>query len=77
MRAFVLHHQILALWLGVLLINVSVIGAVLWWAVRKRQFSDQDHARYLALEAGIPKEPRKGKHDSVPKTDKKEDECSS
>ena len=29
MRAFVLHHQILALWLGVLLINVSVIGAVL------------------------------------------------
>lgn len=77
MRAFVMHHQILALWLGVLLINVSVIGAVVWWAVRKGQFSDQDHARYLALEASIPKDQREGKHALAPKTDKKEDGCSS
>ena len=34
---------------------LGVIG-VLIWAVRSRQFSNQDHARYLPLSSGISKE---------------------
>jgi nitrogen fixation-related uncharacterized protein len=33
---------------------VSGMVAALVWAVRSHQFQQQDHARYLALESGIP-----------------------
>jgi nitrogen fixation-related uncharacterized protein len=76
MKAFVMHHQILALWLGLFLVNASVIGAVVWWAVRKGQFRDQDHARYLALEASLPSG-KPSAAPAAPATDTKEDQCSS
>lgn len=44
----------LAMWLGFLIIMIAAITLALVWAVRSRQFSNQDRARYLALESGIP-----------------------
>jgi len=35
-------------------VYLSSAVAVLVWAVRTRQFSDQDKARYLPLRSGIP-----------------------
>jgi len=37
----------------------ALIGlcAVLVWAVRSRQFSKQDEARYLPLRSGVPEKP--------------------
>ena len=52
MSALIRHHQILALWIGFLVINGSAIVAALVWAFRAGQFSGQDHARFLAIEAG-------------------------
>jgi len=39
--------------------GVAIVGivAVLVWAVRTGQFADQDRARYLPLESGIPEGP--------------------
>ena len=51
MRALIQHHQILALWIAVFLINGSGIAALFYWALRNGQFSDNEHGRYLALEA--------------------------
>ena len=46
---------------GLLILFVTLTGvalaamvAVLVWAARTRQFSDQDEARYLPLKSGIP-----------------------
>lgn len=41
---------------------VALIGlcAVLVWAVRSRQFSKQDEARYLPLKSGIPEDTQTG-----------------
>jgi nitrogen fixation-related uncharacterized protein len=38
--------------------GIALLGivAVLIWAVRSRQFCDQDSARYLPLKSGIPAE---------------------
>jgi nitrogen fixation-related uncharacterized protein len=44
----------LAMWIAFTVIALGGIIAVLVWAVRARQFSDQNHARYLPLESVIP-----------------------
>jgi cbb3-type cytochrome oxidase maturation protein len=50
------QFQLLILWITVTVVALLGLIAVLVWAVRSRQFSNQDRARYLALESGIPKE---------------------
>ena len=46
----------LLIWIGFLLLMIIALGAVFAWAIRTRQFSNQDRARYLPLESGIPEE---------------------
>ncbi len=48
------HLQILIVWITVTAVILFGLTAILVWAVRTRQFSNQDHARYLPLESGIP-----------------------
>jgi len=43
----------LAMWLGFLAVMITAITAALLWAIRSRQFTNQERARYLALESGI------------------------
>ena len=50
------HLQLLIVWVTVTVVILCGLTAVLIWAVRTRQFSNQDHARYLSLESGIPEE---------------------
>lgn len=47
---------IVYLWIGFLLLMLAGIAGVFWWAVRNRQFADQERARYLPLESGIPED---------------------
>ena len=50
------HDALLLMWItftGVAALGVSI---TLIWAVRSRQFSNQDRSRYLPLTSGIPKE---------------------
>jgi nitrogen fixation-related uncharacterized protein len=47
------YGAFLALWFGFLLIMIIAITAALVWAVRSRQFANQDRARYLPLDSGI------------------------
>ena len=44
----------LFVWLGFLMLMVVCVGSFFLWAVRSGQFSNQDRARYLPLESGIP-----------------------
>ncbi len=44
------------LWVTIAVLMLAGIAAVLVWAVRNRQFSDQDRARHLPLLSGIPEE---------------------
>jgi len=44
----------LYMWLGFLLLMLCSVSAFFLWAIRKGQFSQQDRARYLALQSGIP-----------------------
>lgn len=44
----------LVMWLGFLGVMIAAITVALCWAIRSRQFSDQDRARYLPLQSGIP-----------------------
>jgi len=44
----------LIMWITFTAIALVGVVAVLVWAVRSRQFSDQDHARRLPLDSGIP-----------------------
>lgn len=44
----------LFIWIGFLLLMCGGIALFFLWAIRARQFSHQDRARYLALQAGIP-----------------------
>ncbi|GAW68207.1 hypothetical protein GPEL0_01f4442 [Geoanaerobacter pelophilus] len=44
------------MWIGFLLLMSTALGAVFVWAIRSGQFSNQQRARYLALEAAIPDE---------------------
>jgi len=48
--------HLLILWTTVTVVALLGLIAVLVWAVRTRQFSNQDRARYLPLESGIPEE---------------------
>jgi len=52
------NEYLLIVWLTITVLAVSGMVAALVWAVRSHQFQQQDHARYLALESGIPSEPR-------------------
>jgi nitrogen fixation-related uncharacterized protein len=45
---------LLALWVTFTAVALAGIVAVIVWAVRSGQFADQDRARYLPLESGIP-----------------------
>jgi nitrogen fixation-related uncharacterized protein len=45
---------LVAMWISFTVLALAGIAAVLVWAVRSRQFRDQDRARYLALNSGIP-----------------------
>jgi len=45
---------LLLIWIAFTGIAIAGIIAVLVWAVRTRQFSDQDRARHLPLDNGIP-----------------------
>ncbi len=44
----------LFMWIGFLLLMSCGIGAFFLWGIRSGQFSGQERARYLALQAEIP-----------------------
>jgi len=44
------------IWIGCLFIGMTVAYALFLWGIRNGQFSDQEHARSLALLSGIPRE---------------------
>jgi cbb3-type cytochrome oxidase maturation protein len=44
----------LVLWITFAVVALGGVIAAFVWAVRNRQFSDQDRARYLPLVSGIP-----------------------
>jgi cbb3-type cytochrome oxidase maturation protein len=44
----------LFIWIGFLLLMTGGIATFFLWGIRAGQFSDQDRARYLPLESGIP-----------------------
>ncbi len=47
---------LLWLWVAFTAVALAGIAAAIVWAVRSGQFADQDRARYLPLESGIPDE---------------------
>lgn len=47
-------NAFLFLWIGFLLLMSTALGTVFLWAIRAGQFSNQERARYLALDAAIP-----------------------
>lgn len=47
-------YAFLFLWIGFLLLMSTALGTAFVWAIRTGQFSNQERARYLALEAAIP-----------------------
>lgn len=54
MPALLATEGFVFIWLGLLLLMSVGVSWVFLWAVRARQFSDQDRARYLPLQSGIP-----------------------
>jgi nitrogen fixation-related uncharacterized protein len=50
-KSLLASHQFLLLWLGMAAIYLSGVAVVLYWAIKSGQFRNQDHARYLPLEA--------------------------
>lgn len=42
------------IWIGFLLLMSCGIGVFFLWGIRSGQFQDQDRARYLPLQSGIP-----------------------
>ena len=56
MIAMTLGAALLAMWVIYAIVAIAGIVAVFVWAVRSRQFSDQERARYLPLYAGKPLE---------------------
>jgi cbb3-type cytochrome oxidase maturation protein len=54
MIAMTLGAALLAMWVIYAIVAIAGIVAVFVWAVRSRQFSDQDRARSLPLASGIP-----------------------
>jgi cbb3-type cytochrome oxidase maturation protein len=57
MIAMSYNAALLAMWVIFTVLALAGVIAVFVWAVRARQFSDQDRARYLALDSGIPDDP--------------------
>lgn len=56
------------MWLGFLVLMSVGIAAFFLWAIREGQFSQQDRARYLALESCMPLGAQPGKgHTERPK----------
>ena len=51
------NDALLIMWLTFTMMATLGIIAIMIWAVRSRQFSQQDRARYLPLKSGIPPEP--------------------
>ena len=47
-----MNTVLLILWCVVTALALLAAAAILVWAVRSKQFSDQDRARYLALDGG-------------------------
>jgi cbb3-type cytochrome oxidase maturation protein len=56
--AMTAQESLLVLWVIAAAIGVAGGSAVLVWAVRRRQFSDQDRARYLPFLGETPQPPR-------------------
>lgn len=54
MIALAPDSALLLVWIAFSGVALAGILAVLVWAVRAGQFGDQDRARYLPLESGIP-----------------------
>ena len=48
--------QLVVIWIALAVIMMAGIVALLVWAVRARQFRDQDRAARLPLDSGIPPE---------------------
>lgn len=46
--------NLLIIWITFTAVALIGLAAVLVWAVRSKQFSNQDAARYLPLKSGIP-----------------------
>ncbi|HEY3307199.1 MAG TPA: cbb3-type cytochrome oxidase assembly protein CcoS [Desulfuromonadaceae bacterium] len=55
----------LFMWIGFLLLMIVCIVAIFIWAIRTRQFSDQERARYLALHSKITDEHEPNHHDQA------------
>jgi hypothetical protein len=55
--AMSVNAGLLVIWIAFAAIALAGVSAVLVWAVRARQFSAQDAARYLPLKSGIPDGP--------------------
>ena len=56
MIALSAQNALLAVWICFTVMVLIGIIAVFVWAVRARQFSDQDRARHLPLRSNIPPE---------------------
>ena len=54
--ALTAQGALLAVWIAFTVLALIAIIAVFVWAVRARQFSDQDRARHLPLRSGIPRD---------------------
>jgi hypothetical protein len=57
--AMTAQASLLLLWAIVAALGIAGASAVLVWAVRGRQFSDQDRARYLPFLGHPPDEPNR------------------
>lgn len=56
MIAMTQQTSLLIMWITFSVLALSGVIAVFVWAVRTRQFANQQAARYLALKAGIPED---------------------
>jgi cbb3-type cytochrome oxidase maturation protein len=54
--AITMGAKIILLWLVVMVIGLGGIFVMVLWAVRTRQFSNQERARYLPLDSYIPED---------------------
>lgn len=56
MMAMSNQSALLIMWITFTVVALLGVIAVFVWAVRSRQFANQDRARYLALRSGIPED---------------------
>lgn len=54
MRGITEGMAFLVMWFGFTVLMIVVLGIVLLWGIRARQFTDQDRARYLPLDGPLP-----------------------